>query len=40
GDICNSLMKNAQEYFLGKKDAQTALDDAADYWNKVIKEAR
>jgi ABC-type glycerol-3-phosphate transport system substrate-binding protein len=35
-----SLMKNAQEYFLGKKDAQTALDDAADYWNKVIKEAR
>ena len=40
GDLCNSLMKNAQEYFLGKKDAQTALDDAVDYWNKVIKEAR
>lgn len=39
GDLCNSLMKNAQEYFLGKKDAQTALDDAVDYWNKIIKEA-
>jgi multiple sugar transport system substrate-binding protein len=40
GDLCNSLMKNAQEYFLGKKDAKTALDDAVEYWNKVIREAR
>jgi len=40
GDLCNSLMKNAQEYFLGKKDAQTALDDAVEYWNKIIQEAR
>ncbi|MEA1963569.1 MAG: sugar ABC transporter substrate-binding protein [Candidatus Aerophobetes bacterium] len=40
GDLCDALMKNAQEYFLGKKDAQTALDGAVDYWNKVIKEAR
>lgn len=22
GDLCNSLMENAQEYFLGKKDAK------------------
>jgi ABC-type glycerol-3-phosphate transport system substrate-binding protein len=40
GDLCNSLMKNAQEYFLGKKNAKTALDDAVKYWNKVIREAR
>ncbi len=40
GDLCNSLMKNVQEYFLGKKDAKTALDDAVEYWNKTIREAR
>jgi len=40
GDLCNSLMENAQEYFLGRKDAKTALDDAVEYWNKVIREAR
>jgi len=40
GDLCNSLMKNAQEYFLGRKDAKTALDDANAYWDKVIREAR
>ncbi len=40
GDLCNSLMENAQEYFLGKEDAKTALDDAVEYWNKVIREAR
>jgi len=40
GDLCNSLMENAQEYFVGKEDAQTALDDAVAYWNKVIREAR
>jgi len=39
GDLCNSLMENAQEYFVGKEDAQTALDDAVAYWNKVIREA-
>jgi len=40
GDLCNSLMKNAQEYFLGKKDAKTALNDTVEYWNKVIRQAR
>ncbi len=40
GDLCNSLMENAQEYFVGKEDAQTALDEAVAYWNKVIREAR
>ncbi len=40
GDLCNSLMKNAQEYFLGEKDAKVALNDAVEYWNKVIREAR
>ena len=40
GDLCNALMENAQEYFLGKEDAQTALNDTVEYWNKVIGEAR
>jgi ABC-type glycerol-3-phosphate transport system substrate-binding protein len=40
GDLCNSLMEKAQEYFLGKKDAKTALDDVVEYWNKVFREAR
>jgi len=39
-DLCNSLMENSQEYFLGRKDAKTALDDAIQYWNRVIREAR
>ncbi|MBE0479159.1 sugar ABC transporter substrate-binding protein [Candidatus Aerophobetes bacterium] len=40
GDLCNSLMVNAQEYFLGRKEAQTALNDAVNYWNRIIEEAR
>lgn len=38
-DLCDSVQKNGQEYLLGKKDAQTALDDAVEHWNKVILEA-
>lgn len=40
GDLCDVLLKNAQEYFLGKKTPEAALDAAAEYWNRVIKEAR
>jgi len=29
-----------QAYYLGEKDAKTALDDAAEHWNKVIAEYR
>jgi multiple sugar transport system substrate-binding protein len=40
GDLCDALLKNVQEYLLGRKDAKTALDDAAEYWDKVIREVR
>ena len=37
-DLFRVLAENMQAYFLGEKDARTALDDAAEYWNKVIAE--
>ncbi len=38
GELFRLLTENMQAYYLGQKDAQTALDDAVDSWNKIIAE--
>ena len=37
-DLYRALGENIQAYFLGQKDAKTALDDAAAYWNEKLAE--
>jgi multiple sugar transport system substrate-binding protein len=37
GDLCSVIMARSQEYFLGRKTAQQALDDAAKEWNAIVK---
>ncbi len=36
GDLCGVIMAHAQEYFLGLKSAQQALDEAAEEWNATV----
>ncbi len=36
GDLCSVIMAKTQEYFLGRKSAQQALDDAAKEWNAIV----
>lgn len=37
-DLYRVLSENIQAFYLGQKTAKTALDDAAEYWRKVIQE--
>ncbi len=36
GDLCGVIMEHAQQYFLGLKPAQQALDEAAEEWNAIV----
>jgi len=40
GELFRVLTENMQRFYLGEKNAKAALDDAAEYWNKVIAEYR
>ncbi|MGC9530481.1 MAG: ABC transporter substrate-binding protein [Candidatus Bipolaricaulaceae bacterium] len=37
GELCEVVMAHAQEYFLGEKSAQEALDEAAEEWNEIVR---
>jgi multiple sugar transport system substrate-binding protein len=37
-DLFRVLSENMQAYYLGRKDAKAAVDDAAAYWNQVMAE--
>jgi len=36
GNLCDIILMHAQEYFLGRKSAQQALDEAGEEWNAVV----
>ncbi|MFQ5796722.1 MAG: ABC transporter substrate-binding protein [Candidatus Bipolaricaulia bacterium] len=40
GELCEVVTQHSQEYFLGRKSARTALDEAADTWNEIIQQAK
>ena len=36
GELTGVIMAHAQEYFLGRKSAKQALDEAAEEWNAIV----